>query len=44
MNDPFSAPFRPQLNAERAAALKGSAEGHITQKANPREGPECVKK
>jgi ferredoxin len=32
-----------QLNAERAAALKDS-DGHITEKQDPQEGPECKKK
>lgn len=30
-----------QLNAERSAALKG--DGHITEKQEPKEGPECKK-
>ena len=33
-----------QLNAERALALKDSGEGHITEKHDPQEGPECKKK
>jgi ferredoxin len=31
------------LNAERAAALK-DGDGHITEKQEPKEGPECKKK
>jgi ferredoxin len=30
-----------QINAERSAALKEACEGHITEKSNPQEGPEC---
>lgn len=37
------ASFTP-LNAERATALKESGEGHITEKGDPQEGPECKKK
>ncbi len=33
-----------QLNAERSAALKESGTGHITEKQDPQEGPECQKK
>ena len=33
-----------QMNSERAAALKGANEGHITEKGDPQEGPECKKK
>ncbi|GBD36550.1 Ferredoxin-1 [bacterium HR36] len=33
-----------QRNAERSAALKAANEGHITQKQDPKEGPECKKK
>ncbi len=33
-----------QLNAERSTALKDSGEGHITEKGDPKEGPECKKK
>jgi ferredoxin len=33
-----------QLNAERSTALKESGEGHITEKGDPQEGPECKKK
>ena len=32
------------LNDERAAALKGADEGHITEKTDAQEGPECKKK
>ena len=32
-----------QLNAERSAALKTSG-GHITEKQDPQDGPECKKK
>ena len=35
--------FTP-LNAERSAALKAANEGHITEKGDPKEGPECKKK
>ena len=35
--------FTP-LNAERSTALKESGEGHITEKQDPQEGPECKKK
>ncbi len=31
-----------QLNADKSAALKSS--GHITEKQDPKEGPECKKK
>ena len=37
------ASFTP-LNAERATALKDSGEGHITEKQDAQEGPECKKK
>ena len=34
-----------QLNAEKAAPLKeAGGEGHITEKQDPKEGPECKKK
>jgi ferredoxin len=33
-----------QINAERAGALKGANEGHITEKQDAQEGPECKKK
>jgi ferredoxin len=33
-----------QLNAEKATALKGSGDGHITEKQDPKEGPQCKKK
>lgn len=33
-----------QINAEKAAALKESGTGHITEKQDPKEGPECKKK
>ncbi len=32
-----------QLNADRCADLKNSG-GHITEKQDPKEGPECKKK
>jgi ferredoxin len=32
------------LNAEKATALKESGQGHITEKGDPQEGPECKKK
>jgi ferredoxin len=32
-----------QLNAEKAAALKAGS-GHITEKQDAKEGPECKKK
>jgi ferredoxin len=32
-----------QMNAERSAALK-AGDGHITEKQDPKEGPECKKK
>jgi ferredoxin len=35
--------FTP-LNAERSAALKAANEGHITEKQDAKEGPECKKK
>lgn len=35
--------FTP-MNAERSAALKGADEGHITEKQDAKEGPECKKK
>ena len=34
----------PAMNAERSAALKSSGDGHITEKGDPQEGPECKKK
>jgi ferredoxin len=37
------ASFTP-LNADKSAALKGSGEGHITEKTDAKEGPECKKK
>ena len=33
-----------QLNNERATALKDAGEGHITEKGDAQEGPECKKK
>jgi ferredoxin len=30
-----------ELNAERARALAGAGEGHITEKQEPKEGPGC---
>lgn len=34
-----------QLNADRSAALKAAGgEAHITEKMDPKEGPECKKK
>jgi ferredoxin len=33
-----------QLNAEKAAALKAAGNAHITEKQDPKEGPECKKK
>jgi ferredoxin len=33
-----------QINVDRAAALKESGTGHITEKQDPQEGPECKKK
>jgi ferredoxin len=33
-----------QLNAEKAGALKGANEGHITEKQDAKEGAECKKK
>jgi ferredoxin len=32
-----------QQNADRSAALKGG-DGHITEKTDPKEGPNCKKK
>jgi hypothetical protein len=32
------------MNSDRSAALKGSGDGHITEKGDPQEGPECKKK
>jgi ferredoxin len=31
------------LNAEKAAELKGAGQGHITEKGDAKEGPECKK-
>jgi ferredoxin len=31
------------LNAEKSAELKGANQGHITEKGEPKEGPECKK-
>ena len=33
-----------RLNRERVAALKSAGVGHITEKADPREGPQCGKR
>jgi ferredoxin len=33
-----------QINVERAGALKDANEGHITEKGDAQEGPECQKK
>jgi ferredoxin len=33
-----------QINADKAGELKGSNTGHITEKMDPKEGPECKKK
>jgi ferredoxin len=33
-----------QLNADKAGALKGANEGHITEKQDAKEGAECKKK
>ena len=35
--------FTP-LNAEKSTALKAAGEGHITEKGDAQEGPECKKK
>jgi len=35
--------FTP-LNADRSAALKSAGDGHITEKGDAKEGPECKKK
>jgi ferredoxin len=32
-----------QINAEKAGELKGANQGHITEKNDPQEGPECKK-
>ena len=32
------------INAEKSAALKESGTGHITEKGDAQEGPECKKK
>jgi ferredoxin len=32
------------LNAEKSTELKASGTGHITEKGDPQEGPECKKK
>ena len=35
----------PQINADKSAALKTiGGTGHITEKQDPQEGPECKKK
>jgi len=34
--------FTP-LNAEKAGELKGANQGHITEKGDAQEGPECKK-
>ena len=33
-----------QLNAEKAPPPQGRGEGHITEKGDAQEGPECKKK
>jgi ferredoxin len=33
-----------QLNADKAAEIKASGTGHITEKQDAQEGPECQKK
>lgn len=33
-----------QLNADKSAELKAASQGHITEKSDPKEGPECKKK
>jgi ferredoxin len=33
-----------QLNADKSTALKNAGEGHITEKGDPQEGPQCEKK
>ena len=33
-----------QINADKSTALKDSGQGHITEKQDPQEGPECKKK
>ena len=33
-----------QINADKCAALKGSADGHITEKQDAKEGPGCSAK
>jgi ferredoxin len=33
-----------QMNAERGVAIKEAGTGHITEKGDPQEGPECKKK
>jgi ferredoxin len=37
------ASFTP-LNAEKSAELKAANQGHITEKQDPKEGPECKKR
>jgi ferredoxin len=32
-----------EMNATESAKLKDSGEGHITEKGDPQEGPECKK-
>jgi ferredoxin len=32
-----------QMNAEESAKLKGADQGHITEKQDPKEGPNCKK-
>jgi ferredoxin len=32
------------MNATRAAELKGAGEGHITAKSDPKKGENCAKK
>jgi hypothetical protein len=33
-----------QVNADKAAEIKAAGTGHITEKMDPKEGPECKKK
>jgi len=32
------------MNAEKSTAIKADGSGHITEKADAKEGPECKKK
>ena len=36
--------LRRPLITEKSTALKDSGQGHITEKGDPQEGPECKKK